>query len=115
MILSMKGYFIKAAQTLCCAGLIPEEFVEVFAVLMVLCRKEPFEVVKAIVEAQLGCLLAEVSNDFDPEAVTAASIEQMRFATLTDEARTPVAVKAQYPTVEPYFRMDVSTIEFILR
>ena len=111
----MKGYFIKAAQTLCCAGLFPEEFVEVFAVLLVLCPKEPYEVVKAIVEAQLGYLLAEVSSDFDPEAVTAASIEQMRFATLTDEARTPVAVKVQYPAVQRYVRMDVRTIVFILR
>ena len=56
----MKEYYIKAAQTLCGAGLFPEEFVEVFAVLVDQCPKEPFEVVKAIVEEQLGCPLAVV-------------------------------------------------------
>ena len=86
MILNMKRYYIKTAQTLCGAGLLPEEFVEVFAVLLDQCPKEPFEVVKSIVEDQLGCLLAVVFNDFNPEAVTAASIGQMHFATLTDEA-----------------------------
>ena len=74
------------------------------------CPKEPFEVVKAIVEEQLGCHLAVVFNDFNPEAVAAASIGQVHFAT-----RTPVAVKVQYSTVKRYFQMDVRTIEFILR
>ena len=77
--------------------------------------QESFEVDKAIAEDQLGCLLAVVFNDFNPEAVAAASIGQIHSATLTDEARTPVAVKVQYPTVERYCRMDVRTIEFILR
>ena len=30
LILSVKGYYIKAAQTLCCASLFPEEFVKIF-------------------------------------------------------------------------------------
>jgi len=56
----MQGYYIKTAQTLCSAGLFPEESVEVFAVLLDLSPQELFEVIKAIDEEQLDCPLAVV-------------------------------------------------------
>ncbi|CAJ1392756.1 unnamed protein product [Effrenium voratum] len=113
LILGLKGYYIKAAQTLCGAGQFPPEFDEVFAVLLDQCPQEPYEVIASILEDQLGCGIDEVFEDFDPEAVAAASIAQVHFARLKDG--TEVAVKVQYPDVERFFQMDVATVSFALQ
>lgn len=113
LVLDMKGYYIKAAQTLCGAGMFPKEFDDVFAVLLDQCPSEPYEVVQKIVETELGCSMVEVFRDFSREALAAASIGQVHKATLLDGTR--VVVKVQYPQVEEYFRMDVSTVGFLLR
>jgi len=113
LILTMKGYYIKAAQTLCGAGQFPQEFDDAFAVLLDQCPKEPFEVVKGIIESELRCKMSQVFRDFQKEAVAAASIGQVHFATLHDG--TPVAVKVQYPDVERFFKMDVDTVSFAMQ
>eukprot|EP00928_Gymnodinium_smaydae_P010986 TRINITY_DN14122_c0_g2_i2.p1 TRINITY_DN14122_c0_g2~~TRINITY_DN14122_c0_g2_i2.p1 ORF type:complete len:773 (+),score=219.67 TRINITY_DN14122_c0_g2_i2:182-2500(+) len=113
LILSLKGYYIKAAQTLTGAGQLPMEAEEAFSVLLDQCPKEPFEVIRGIVEEQLGCPLNSVFRDFDEEAVAAASIGQVHFATLLDGSR--VAVKVQYPDVERYFQMDIKMVSFAMR
>lgn len=113
LILSLKGYYIKAAQTLCGAGQFPEEFDEVFAVLLDQCPQEPYEVICDILESQLGCFIGDVFDDFDHKAVAAASIAQVHFAKLKDG--TKVAVKVQFPDVERFFHMDVATVSFALQ
>mmetsp|Transcript_109046 Transcript_109046/g.307356 ORF Transcript_109046/g.307356 Transcript_109046/m.307356 type:complete len:549 (-) Transcript_109046:42-1688(-) len=113
LILSMKGYYIKAAQTLCGAGQFPPEFDDAFAVLLDQCPREPFRVVRSIVENELGCRLEEVFQSFDEDAIAAASVGQVHFAVLNDGAK--VAVKVQYPEVEMYFRMDVKTMSFAMQ
>jgi len=113
LVLSLKGYYIKAAQTLCGAGVFPDEFDDVFAVLLDQCPKEPFSVVKEIVESELGCPMGQIFKAFDPVAVAAASIGQVHLAFLKDGTR--VAVKVQYPSVERFFRMDVKMVEMLLR
>lgn len=113
LILTMKGYYIKAAQTLCGAGQFPQEFDDAFAVLLDQCPKEPFDVVKGIIESELRCKLDQVFQDFQKEAVAAASIGQVHFATLHDG--TQVAVKIQYPEVERFFKMDVDTVSFAMQ
>jgi len=112
LVLSMKGYYIKAAQTLCGSAVFPDEFDDVFSVLLDQCPKEPFEVVREILEAELGCPLDEIFQEFGTDAVAAASIGQVHFASLRDGS--PVAVKVQYPDVERYFRMDVKSLEFLM-
>lgn len=111
--MSLKGYYIKAAQTLCGAGQFPKEFDEAFAVLLDQCPKEPFPVVKRIIESELGCTLSSVFVDFEKEAIAAASIGQVHFAKLIDG--TKVAVKVQYPDVERFFHMDVGTVSLAMR
>lgn len=113
LILSLKGYYIKAAQTLCGAGQFPDEFDDAFATLLDQCPSEPIDVVQKIVEAELGCPLHEIFDDFEPEAVAAASVGQVHFAKLKDG--TKVAVKVQYPEVEQFFRMDVQTVSFAMQ
>lgn len=112
LVLSLKGYYIKAAQTLCGSGVFPEEFEDVFAILLDQCPKEPFNVIRGIVEDELGCRLEEAFQDFEHEAVAAASIGQVHFASLWDGTR--VAVKVQFPEVERYFRMDVRAVAFVM-
>lgn len=112
LICDMKGYYIKAAQTLCGAGLFPPEFNEAFGVLLDQCPREPFSVVKKILEEELGHELSDVFEDFEEEPVAAASIGQVHFAKLKDG--TAVAVKVQYPEVERYFSMDVRTVGFVI-
>eukprot|EP00933_Yihiella_yeosuensis_P058632 TRINITY_DN5925_c0_g4_i1.p1 TRINITY_DN5925_c0_g4~~TRINITY_DN5925_c0_g4_i1.p1 ORF type:complete len:583 (+),score=97.09 TRINITY_DN5925_c0_g4_i1:81-1829(+) len=112
LILSLKGYYIKAAQTLCGAGQFPPEFDDVFAILLDQCPKEPFETVKEIIESELGCSMDRIFLDFDKEAVAAASIGQVHFARLIDG--TKVAVKVQYPEVERFFQVDVSCVSFAM-
>jgi len=113
LILTMKGYYIKAAQTFCGAGQFPQEFDDAFAVLLDQCPKESFETVKEIIEKELSCRLEDVFQDFQQEAIAAASIGQVHFATLHDG--TEVAVKVQYPEVERFFKMDVDTVSFAMQ
>ncbi|CAE7280070.1 pyrBI [Symbiodinium microadriaticum] len=113
LVLSLKGYYVKAAQTLCGAGQFPAEFDEVFAVLLDDCPQEPFEVVQEIIEAELGACIGDIFEHFDTHAVAAASIAQVHFAKLSDG--TEVAVKVQYPSVERFFYMDVATVSFAMQ
>jgi aarF domain-containing kinase len=113
LVKSMKGYYIKAAQTLCGAGQFPEEFDEKFGELLDQCPKEPYEVIKPIVERELGCDISAVFSEFDEEAVAAASIGQVHFARLHDGL--PVAVKVQYPDVERYFKTDIEAFSFAMQ
>jgi aarF domain-containing kinase len=108
----MKGYYIKAAQTLCGAGLFPQEFNEAFGTLLDQCPREEFAVVKEIIEKELGCTMSDAFKHFDEEAIAAASIGQVHFEELHDG--TKVAVKVQYPDVERYFYMDVRTVGFLV-
>jgi len=101
LIMNMKGYYIKVGQTLCGAGLFPKEFNEAFGVLLDQCPREPFSVVRRIIECELQCDIFEAFQDFDEEAVAAASIGQVHFGKLHDGTR--VAVKIQYPEVERFF------------
>merc|ERR1719387_1909263 len=69
LVLDLKGYYIKAAQTLTGAGQLPPEMEDAFSVLLDQCPREPFEVVRGIVEAELGCPIHQVFKEFDHEAI----------------------------------------------
>lgn len=113
LVLNMKGYYIKAAQTLCGAGQLPPEFEEAFGVLLDQCPREEFPVVKEIIEEEFGLPMHRVFSTFQEEAIAAASIGQVHFATLLDG--TEVAVKVQYPHVERFFTMDVQAVSFVMQ
>lgn len=113
LILDLKGYYIKAAQTMTGAGVLPKEAENAFSELLDQCPREPFDVVAGIIESELGCSLKSVFRDFDQEAIAAASIGQVHFATLHDGMQ--VAVKVQYPQVEKYFEIDIRMVSFAMR
>lgn len=113
LVLDLKGYYIKAAQTLCGAGQLPKEMDDAFAALLDQCPKESPEVVQQIIEEEFDCQIKEVFREFDFEAVAAASIGQVHFATTKDG--TKVAVKVQYPEVEKFFKMDIRMVSFAMQ
>lgn len=113
LVLELKGYYIKAAQTLTGAGQLPPDMEDAFSILLDQCPSEPFEVVQGIVEAQLGRPMSYVFRDFECKPVASASIGQVHFASLLDG--TKVAVKVQYPEVEKYFRMDLQMVSFAMK
>eukprot|EP01063_Lacrimia_lanifica_P024760 TRINITY_DN32602_c0_g1_i1.p1 TRINITY_DN32602_c0_g1~~TRINITY_DN32602_c0_g1_i1.p1 ORF type:complete len:592 (+),score=237.86 TRINITY_DN32602_c0_g1_i1:36-1811(+) len=111
ILLRLKGYYIKMGQTCVGAGLLPKEYDRVLgATLLDSVPPEPFEVVEAIVKAELGVdALDEVFESFSETPLGAASIGQVHAATLKDGR--DVVVKVQYPSVEKLFFVDVMTMK----
>ncbi|MGH9067389.1 MAG: ABC1 kinase family protein [Acidimicrobiales bacterium] len=104
--------YIKLGQILSSGqGIFPEELVTEFR----LCRDqvpaEAFEVVRAIVEADLGRPLDAVFSSFDAVPVAAASIAQVHGATL--RSGEEVVVKVQRPDVAHLVRRDLAAMSWI--
>ena len=73
----------------------------------------PCEAIEPILRENFETDLADVFHVFDPEALSAASIAQVHFATLTTGQE--VAVKIIRPGVEKAFRRDVAFLTWLAR
>lgn len=110
---SMKGAAMKLGQMLSVldVDLIPEDhrerFREKLAVLRDQAPKQPFPVMRKVVETELGPL-RHTFADFDESPIAAASIGQVYRATLRDGR--DVAVKVQYPGIEDAIRADMRNL-----
>ncbi|MGH9078440.1 MAG: ABC1 kinase family protein, partial [Acidimicrobiales bacterium] len=104
--------YIKLGQILSSGeGLFPAELVAEFRFLRDRVPPEPFEAIRAVVEADLGQPLERVFATFDRQPLAAASIAQVHPATLpTGEA---VVVKVQRPAVEDLVRRDLAAMSWI--
>jgi ubiquinone biosynthesis protein len=92
-------------------GLFPEELVGEFKRLRDRVPAEPFPVVQAIVEEDLGRPLEDVFTAFDSTPLAAASIAQVHAAVLrTGET---VVVKVQRPTVARRVREDLRALAWL--
>ena len=104
--------YIKLGQIISAGeGLFPEELVREFRLLRDHVPSEPFDVVRRVVEDDLGRPLEEVFANFERQPLAAASIAQVHAATLlTGE---PVVVKVQRPQVASLVRRDLAAMSWI--
>ncbi|MBA0044845.1 AarF/UbiB family protein [Mycobacterium sp. NPDC050853] len=110
---SLKGSAMKLGQLLSMleVDLVPEAHRERFRQKLARLRdqapREPFSVMRPIIERNLGSL-SKTFRDFDETPVAAASIGQVYRATLRDGR--DVAVKVKYPGVDEAVRADMQNL-----
>ena len=92
-------------------GLFPSELVDEFKKCRDQVPAEPFEVVRLIVEQDLGCRLGDMFESFDTEPLAAASIAQVHAARLRTGEQ--VVVKVQRPSVARLVRKDLRAMAWI--
>lgn len=102
--------YIKLAQIISSGeGVFPDELVTEFRKCRDQVPAEPFQVVKEIVEHDLGAKLHEVFYSFDREPLAAASIAQVhRAELLIDGEPTEVVVKVQRPRIGEFVHADIA-------
>jgi ubiquinone biosynthesis protein len=93
-------------------GLFPAELVEQFRLLRDQVPAEPFDVVRRVVEEELGRPLEAVFSRFDETPLAAASIAQVHAATLRDSG-IEVVVKVQRPAVASLVRLDLRVMAWL--
>ena len=92
-------------------GLFPAELVAEFKRCRDQVPAEPFEVVRTIVEADLGGRLEDIFESFETTALAAASIAQVHAARL--RTGEEVVVKVQRPTVARLVRKDLRVMAWL--
>ncbi len=109
--------FIKLGQIISSGqGVFPKELVDEF----VKCRDqvpaEPFDVVRQVVERDLGRRLEDVFVEFDRKPLAAASIAQVHRAVLADDLAgggREVVVKVQRPRVSELVHQDIRVMAWV--
>ena len=115
----MGGVMIKVGQFLSSRlDILPREFTDELAGLQDEVAPEPFEPIRALIEAELGAPLEEKYCNFDPVPLAAASIGQAYCAQLcttqADGSPSPsVVVKVQRPHIEEIVAVDLSALKIV--
>ena len=103
----LKGMNIKTGQFIGTrSDLAPPAYVEWLGKLQDQVPPRPFELVRRIVEQELGEPLEQIFASFEREPIGAASLPQVYRATLPDGRE--LAVKVQYPEVEQLVLIDLA-------
>jgi ubiquinone biosynthesis protein len=103
------GAFLKVGQMLSARpDLLPKGWVHELKGLQDDVPAEPFDVVRAAVEAELGCPLEDRFAEFDETPIAAASIGQVHRAVTLDGLE--VAVKVQRPGIDDLVRLDLELL-----
>jgi len=92
-------------------GLFPDELVEEFKRCRDQVPPERFEVVRPLIEQELGAPIDAVFSELDEEPLAAASIAQVHRATLVSGEE--VVVKVQRPDVARRVRADIAAMAWI--
>ena len=110
----LRGLLIKVCQV---AGtrsdVFPPQYVKTLQQAQDRVPPRTFEVVRAVVEAELEKPLDAVFSSFAPEPLASASLAQVHRARLRDGRE--VAVKVQYPDIEHIVRTDLASLRRICR
>ena len=111
---SLGPAYIKVGQILSTgASFLPQEVVDEFKRCRDEVAPEPFDVIKSVIEEDLGRPLEEVFSSFDRDSLAAASIAQVHAATLITGER--VVVKVQRARVSESVHHDIAAMAWIAR
>ncbi len=109
-----QGLLIKTAQFLSSRpDIVPDEYIAVLSGLQDEVPPEPFEVVRRLIERELGKPLESVFKEFEREPVASASLAQVHRAVLHDGR--VAAVKVQYPGIEKLVHDDLKNNELFIK
>ncbi len=104
--------FVKLGQLLSTRpDLLPENYIEEFTQLQDQVQPLKYEVVRAVIEAELKKPIADIYLSLDENPLGAASIGQVHSATLLNGEK--VVVKVQRPEIEKMIETDVSILGFM--
>ncbi|KAK3886655.1 hypothetical protein Pcinc_009209 [Petrolisthes cinctipes] len=93
--------------------LIPMEYVNTLKVLHSHAPQSSLEDILRVIQEELNCEPEQIFKKFDPEPVGAASLAQVHRAWLKDGRE--VAVKVQHPTVKAHSKVDMKTMDLLVR
>ena len=106
--------FVKFGQLLSTRpDIVPADIVDELRQLQDQARPEPFENIRAVVEAELGLTIEQVFTEFDEIPIAAASIGQVHRACLP--AGDEVVVKVQRPDAERQINADIQLLYQLAR
>ena len=101
--------FVKFGQLLSTRpDIVPPDILEELRGLQDDARPEPFEQVRAVVEAELGLTIEQIFEEFDEQPIAAASIGQVHRARLPGGQQ--VVVKVQRPDAERQISADIQLL-----
>ncbi|MCP5070646.1 MAG: ABC1 kinase family protein [bacterium] len=110
----LQGMILKGCQFASArADVLPRPYQEILGQLQDKVPAYPFEIVREVVEKELGKPLNEVFLEFAEEPLAAASLAQVHVATLRNG--TQVAVKVQYPEIAALVRSDLTNLRVLFR
>lgn len=110
----LRGAVMKVGQLLAhWPGIAPDEFADVLGRLHFQAPPMHFSLLREAVRSELGADPMELFDEFEPEAVAAASLGQVHRARLKGTGEQ-VAVKVQYPGIARSIRDDVANIKALL-
>jgi ubiquinone biosynthesis protein len=104
--------FLKLGQVLASAdGMLPAPLVEEFKRCRDQAPPEPFDRVRAVIEADLGRPISAVFEELDPDPIAAASIAQVHAARLVNGVE--VVVKVQRPGIDRVVAHDLAAMAWV--
>lgn len=106
---AMKGLSMKLGQMMSYINVLDEEQEASMATLQSSVPPMEFDLVRAVIEEQLGDVPEKVFDSFDPAPIAAASVGQVHRARLHDGRE--VVVKIQYPGVADTFAADLANMD----
>ena len=106
--------FIKLGQLMSTrADLFPTEYIEEFTKLQDRVPAVPFNIIKTVIQEELGRPLEEIFDEFNPESAAAASVAQVHIAKLF--SGRPVAVKVIRPKIDKQIRQDIRLMYYLAK
>ncbi|MDN5726003.1 MAG: AarF/UbiB family protein [Propionibacteriales bacterium] len=106
--------FVKLGQMLATRpDVVPSAFVAEFSSLHSAVPAEPWDMIRPVVERELGRGVDEVFTDVDPTPLAAASVAQIHAATLLDG--TAVVIKVQRPRARAQAAADLDILDQLAR